>query len=479
MINDLKDLDVFIVDDDEAIRDSLTTYLVSLGVKVRTAINPVEALTVLKSSPTNIVITDIRMPQMDGIEFLQKLKERYGDEIEVLIITGHSNEGLAIEALKNGAFDYFRKPLHAREIIESLRRTKQFNELKKENKRLKACLKHVQEIDEKKVYMGQSPASRQMFSLLKRVSAVPETTVLLNGETGTGKEIAARYIHDESKNEESPFIALNCGAIPETLIESELFGHEKGAFTGADKSRSGVFEMAKDGTVFLDEISEMSLAAQTRFLRVLEDRRFRRVGGTREMKMGKTRVIAATHRDLMQCVKDGTFREDLYYRVNVAQVTIPSLREREQDILELSEMFLEEICRRSKRKIKLNEAAKRALKKYEFPGNIRELRNLLERAVIFAQGASITAQDLGLEPLDDAVYESEVLEVKHECEEVATTRLAEVYQSDNLNLQEHERRLVEQALQETSGNHSQASRLLGITPQALYRKLDKYGLRQR
>ena len=300
MNNDLQDLDVFIVDDDEAIRDSLSIYLGSLGVKVRTATNPVEALSILKATPANIVITDVRMPQMDGMEFLQKLKERYGDDVEVLIITGHSNESLAIEALKNGAFDYFRKPLHARQIVESLRRTKQFTELKKENKRLKACLKHVQEIDDKKVCFGKSPASVNMFSLLKRVGAVPETTVLLYGETGVGKEVAARYVHDESQIDDAPFIALNCGAIPETLLESELFGHEKGAFTGADKNREGVFEMAKGGTVFLDEISEMSMAAQTRFLRVLEDRRFRRVGGAKEMNLGKTRVIAATNRDLLE-----------------------------------------------------------------------------------------------------------------------------------------------------------------------------------
>ncbi|MDD7984797.1 sigma-54 dependent transcriptional regulator [Lentisphaera marina] len=454
--HELKDLEVFIVDDDEAIRDSLTMYLSSLGVIVRCACNPIDALVELKKKPAGVVISDVRMPQMDGMTFLKELKKAYGDDTEVLIITGHSNETLAIEALKNGAFDYFRKPLHAREVVESLKRTKRFNDLKKENAQLKQRLKLNQHEDFG--FFGDSPASQNMLEMMRRVSKIPQTSVWLHGETGAGKEVAARHIHKLSCEDEKTFVAINCGAIPEKLIESELFGHEKGAFTGADSRRLGVFELGKGGTVFLDEISEMPLNAQVKLLRVLEDRVFRRVGGDQEIKLGETRILVASNRDLGALVEAGEFREDLYFRVNIAKIPIPALRERRDDIIPLAERFLQEFSQRSHRSLSLSQAAAKALETYSFKGNIRELRNILERATIFAMEDEIQLNDLnltsGLKNSSSSIQESSF---------------------DSLNLKEMEETFVKRAI--AQGNHSHAARLLGITPQALYRKLDKFSLR--
>ncbi|WDE95723.1 sigma-54 dependent transcriptional regulator [Lentisphaera profundi] len=454
--HELKDLEVFIVDDDEAIRDSLSMYLASLGVHVRCACNPIDALAELKVKSAGIVISDVRMPQMDGMTFLKELKKTYGDDTEVLIITGHSNEALAIEALKNGAFDYFRKPLHAREVVESLKRTKRFNDLKQENAQLKQRLELNQ--TSKIGFFGDSPATKTMLEMMRRVSKMPMTCVWLHGETGSGKEIAARHIHELTCGEKKPFVAINCGAIPEKLIESELFGHEKGAFTGADSRRSGVFELAKGGTVFLDEISEMPLNAQVKLLRVLEDRVVRRVGGDQEIKLDDTRILVASNRDLESLVEAGEFREDLYFRVNIAKIPIPALRERTQDIIPLAQSFLKEFSQRCHRSLKLSLEAEAGLLSYSFKGNIRELRNILERATIFAMGEEIQLSDLNLTPGSQPQSHKEM-----------------ALNTSSLNLKEMEETFVKRAIRQ--GNHSHAARILGITPQALYRKLDKYGLR--
>ncbi|MCH2206517.1 MAG: sigma-54 dependent transcriptional regulator [Lentisphaerales bacterium] len=452
-----KNVDVLLVDDDEAIRDSLSFYLESSGWKIKALESPLEALEVVKEGFGDIVISDIKMPDMDGLTFLSKVKE-VNPDLEVLMITGHSNEALAIEALKNGAFDYFRKPLNAEEIITSLYRTRKYQRLREENRKLQSILDGYNK-EELPTFFGESPKGQDLLKQLQRAASVDDATILLNGESGVGKEVASRMIHSLSRSKNKPFVALNCGGLAENILESELFGHERGSFTGADKQKAGIFELGMGGTVLLDEISEMSLHAQSRFLRVLEERTFRRVGGAKEISFAGTRIIAASNKDLEKMVYEEKFRHDLYHRINTVSIKIPPLRERQGDIVPLSRYFLDDFGRRRGREFSLVKSAENALMKYEFPGNIRELRNMLDRATIFAQTDKITAQDLGLKAdLEEAVVD------------------AGLKMPDNLNLQHHEEMLIRAAMQKNPGNHSATARSLGITPQALYRKIEKFGI---
>jgi DNA-binding NtrC family response regulator len=454
-------LTVLIVDDDEAVRDSLSRYLKSRGWHSRTASSADEALQLICNGVGDIVLSDICMPGKDGLTLLREIKA-HNPAIEVLLSTAFSSEDLAIGALKAGAFDYFRKPLDGGLVVSALERTRRFHELRTENARLKAVIAKMSEGDLPHVVFGESRASQDVLGQIRKVAEVSTATVLLTGESGVGKEVAARLIHRIGHQDNSaPFVAMNCGGIPETLLESELFGHEKGAYTGAHTSAQGVFEMAKAGTVLLDEISEMSSQAQTRFLRVIEERRLRRLGGTREIDVSNTRVIATSNRDLKQCVRDGEFREDLYYRIQVAVIHIPPLRERKADILPLAYHFLEQASRAVDRKCHLSSTAEAALLCNDFPGNIRELRNLMERAVIFAPNPEISVADLGLPSLAAAVCE---------CES------GNPIEEPSLNLGTHEIALIRQALARHPDNIAAAARALGISSQALYRRLEKYGL---
>jgi len=458
MIEDLnKNVDILLVDDDEAIRDSLSFYLENSGWKIKAVDSAISALDMISEGYGDIIISDIKMPHMDGLTFLSKVKE-VNPDLEVLMITGHSNEDLAVEALRNGAYDYFRKPLNAEEIITSLYRTRKFQRLKEENRNLKSILSSYNNNDRSPAFFGDSAKGQDLLKQLQRAAAAPNATILLTGESGVGKEVASRMLHSMSRNESSPFIALNCGGLPENLLESELFGHERGAFTGADRLKPGVFEMAKEGTVLLDEISEMSMHAQSRFLRVLEERTFRRVGGSKEVSFEGTRIIAATNKDLEKMIEENEFRHDLYHRINIITIAIPPLRERQGDIVPLARYFLDIHGKKNGKILSLVNSAENALMKYEFPGNIRELRNMIERAVVFAQTDKITACDLGL---------------KAELEAGDTSGLN---MPENLNLNDHEVMLIRFALQSAHGNHSAAARTLGITPQALYRKIEKYKL---
>ena len=452
-----KNVDVLLVDDDEAIRDSLSFYLESSGWKIKALESPLEALEVVKEGFGDIVISDIKMPDMDGLTFLSKVKE-VNPDLEVLMITGHSNEALAIEALKNGAFDYFRKPLNAEEIITSLYRTRKYQRLREENRKLQSILDGYNK-EELPTFFGESPKGQDLLKQLQRAASVDDATILLNGESGVGKEVASRMIHSLSRCKNKPFVALKCGGLAENILESELFGHERGSFTGADKQKAGIFELGMGGTVLLDEISEMSLHAQSRFLRVLEERTFRRVGGAKEISFAGTRIIAASNKDLEKMVYEEKFRHDLYHRINTVSIKIPPLRERQGDIVPLSRYFLDDFGRRRGREFSLVKSAENALMKYKFPGNIRELRNMLDRATIFAQTDKITAQDLGL---------------KADLEEADVD--AGLKMPDNLNLQDHEEMLIRAAMQKNPGNHSATARSLGITPQALYRKIEKFGI---
>lgn len=448
----ISDFTILIVDDDEAIRDSLSGYLEAEGWGVRTSASAADALAEVRKGDVDAVISDICMPGMDGLTLLRHLHETE-PELEVLISTGFSTESSAIDALKAGAFDYFCKPIHGADISASLRRTRRLCELKRENRRLSALVERMSGDKQRHAFVGQSPTARHLLGQLQKVAAARHATLLLTGESGVGKEVAARCVHQLSCPK-GPFIPLNCGGIAETLIESELFGHERGAFTGADKQRPGIFEMAQGGTVFLDEISEMSLTAQSRLLRVLEERVLRRVGGSREISIADTRVIAATNRDLDACVQDGSFREDLYYRIMVAPINIPPLRDRRQDIPLLAQHFLDQLQARGLRNCSLSEAALAALSGADFPGNIRDLRNMIERATIFSGGDTLVPADFGL------------------ASEVATRLPSDA----GLDLAANEKLLISSAIADHPGNHSAAARALGITPQALYRKVDKHGI---
>lgn len=452
-----KNVDILLVDDDEAVRDSLGFYLQNSGWKIKAVESPLMALDLVKEGYGDIVISDIKMPEMDGLTFLDKVKQ-VNPDLEVLMITGHSNESLAITALKNGAYDYFRKPLNAEEIITSLHRTRKYQKLKEENRKLQTIL-NAYNNDELPSFFGESTKGQNLLKQIQRAATVDDATVLLNGESGVGKEVASRMIHSLSQSKNKPFMALNCGGLAENILESELFGHERGSFTGADRQKAGIFELANGGTVLLDEISEMTMHAQSRFLRVLEERTFRRVGGAKEISFAGTRIIAATNKDLSKLVDQEKFRHDLYHRINIVTIDIPPLRERVGDIIPLSRYFLTEFNKKRGREFSLVKSAENALLKYEFPGNIRELKNMLDRATIFAQTDKITAQDLGLIASLEEVKTESGLEMP-----------------ENLNLQDHEIMLIRSAVNQNPGNHSAAARSLGITPQALYRKMEKFGI---
>ncbi len=458
-------LTVLIVDDDYAVRDSLSGYLESTGWHTAMAETAEKGLELVKSGEGDIVITDVRMPGMNGIELTSKIKE-FDPDIEVLIATGHSDESLVIDALKVGAFDYFRKPINAKEVAVSLERTRRFRELKLENKRLKALVERYTKVDDRHSFIGQSPATQALMSQIEKVAASPNTTVLLTGESGVGKEVAARLIHKISRPPSAPFIAVNCGGIAETLLEAELFGREKGAYTGADKMVPGVFELGAGGTVLLDEISEMSSQAQSRFLRVLEDSCIRRLGGTKELVIDNTRIIAATNRDLKKRVADGKFREDLYFRVMVAPIHIPPLRKRTTDILPLAKYFLDIVNKRNEIGFYFSKQAEVALMQYDFPGNTRELRNMVERGTVFAATSEINPPDLGI---DTVATDS--------AQATSASSTGQSVLSDNLDLAANEGNLVRTAISLNPSNHSAAARALGITTQALYRKIEKFQLK--
>ena len=456
---------ILIVDDDEAVRDSLTEYLQSAGWTTASAESGNKALEIVGSGKGSIVITDVCMPGMDGISLTRKLR-LIDPDIEVLIATGHSNEDLAIEALKAGAFDYFRKPIKAQDVEASLQRTKKYREIRLENTRLKAVVERLTKVDNKHSFVGKSNPAKFIIQQTEKVaSSSPETLILLTGQSGAGKEVIARLIHKLSQSPSSPFIPVNCGGFVETLLEAELFGHEKGAFTGADKIVPGVFEIAADGTILLDEISEMSMQAQSRFLRVLEDRCFRRLGGTKEISMQNSRIIAATNMNLEKLVEDGKFRQDLYFRIMVAPIHIPPLRERPADILPLAHHFLSKIKKIRGKKFRLSKNAECALLNYNFPGNARELRNMIERATIFSNSNEIQPSDLGIGPdFKTSSYASLGEKGIHPDEQ------------SSLNLADYEKNLISKVLLLYPKNHSAAARVLGITSQTLYRKMNKYNL---
>jgi two-component system response regulator HydG len=440
---------ILVVDDEEAMRESLGAWLEKAGHEVDLAPSGREALDVLSRSPCDLALVDIKMPGMDGHELLQRIREEH-PRLMVVMITAYGSIESAVDAMKQGATDYLLKPFdpeHLMLLIDKLVRQK---EVMDEYLVMQARLAEW-DTGGYQDLLGRSDAMRDVFTHIEEV-AQTDTPVLISGETGTGKELVARAIHARSLRTYGPFIAVNCGAVPEHLLESELFGHERGAFTGAVKTRLGRLEMANQGTLFLDEVGEIGLPMQVNLLRALEEKRFMRLGGQREVT-SDFRLICATHRDLTDLVEEGLIRSDFFYRINVISILVPPLRKREEDITLLAHHFLRHFAHEMNKPVEgIAPEALRLIEGYDWPGNVRELRNVMERAVVVNRSGTIKAEDLTfLRPREEtAPWEG--------------------------TLEQVEARHIEKTLQKCAWNISEASRNLGIHRGTLARRMKKLGL---
>lgn len=379
---------ILVVDDEEAIRTSLRSILEDEGYEVSVAANGVEALKIYGTDPPDLMILDIWMPEMDGLETLRRVKE-FAPATQIMMISGHGSIETAVKAIKLGAYDYIEKPLSLENVTFRVKQALEQFRLAQENRSLRT------KVQQKFELVGQSPAMQRLRELIETAGPT-NSRVLIGGENGTGKELVARAIHSHSTRSDHPFVAVNCAAIPETLIESELFGHEKGSFTGATSMKRGQFEQADGGTLFLDEIGDMSLSTQAKVLRALQEQQFTRVGGTKLMKVD-VRVLAASNKELEKEIGKGHFREDLYYRLNVVPIVVPPLRERREDIPALVRHFMKTHVEEQGLRIKeVSPEAMAVFQQYEWPGNIRELRNLIERLMIMVPGFVIDASQATL-----------------------------------------------------------------------------------
>jgi two-component system response regulator AtoC len=450
---------ILIVDDDEALRESLELVLSAEGYEVVPAADAASALERIDQSPFDLVLCDLRMPGMDGMELLPQLARR-APGLTILMMSAYGTEELALEAMRRGAYDYLAKPFQPAEVLLAIRKARERERLRRSNALLQRDVSRA--IGDRPI-VAASPVMIDVLEVLER-AAEYKATVLLTGESGTGKEVLARAIHAQSARREEAFVAINCGAIPETLLESELFGHAKGAFTGADRARRGLFLEASGGTLFLDEIGELPLPLQVKLLRVLQEEEVRPVGESKSRKVD-VRVIAATARDLDREVAEGRFREDLFYRLNVVRVKVPPLRERREDIPLLPDHFLahfREVLGKPVRTI-TDEALER-LAAYAWPGNVRELENVIERALILAPGERITPAEL---PAN--VVSPPTRETTPQAGDFSLKRARRAFEAQ----------LIRKALEATGGNRTHAARLLEISHRALLYKIKEYGLRQR
>src|SRR3954462_2439926 len=451
---------ILIVDDEQSYRQLLRLVFESDGHTVRAAMNGREALEMLKIEPADVIISDVKMPDMDGIEMLRAVRETLPD-VGVILMTAFASVETAREAFKLGADDFIQKPFDVEELKLIVKKTLDKQALISENRAFKRAQRERGSV---KNIIGHSDKMQAVYQMIETVAEV-QSTILITGESGTGKELVARAIHDLSPRAEKPFISINCGAFTETLLESELFGYVKGSFTGANTNRKGLFEAAHGGTIFLDEIGEMSPSMQVKLLRVLQERRVRPVGATEESTVD-TRVIAATNRDLASMVTAGTFREDLYYRISVIPIELPPLRERAEDISELADHFVQKFCAPTGRSLSISENAMRLLERYSWPGNVRELEHTIERAVALERTSSIEPERLPEKVTNYNPY-----------------RVAEAmeFPEEGINLTAHldqlEKTYVLQALRRTAGNQTNAAELLRLSVRSLRHLLDKHGAR--
>ena len=449
---------ILIVDDEKNYGTVLSHLLQSQGYQTSTATNPFAALEQLAREHIQLVLSDLKMPLMNGVEFLHRVQEDYPG-IPFIIMTAYATVETALEAIKAGAYDYLLKPFDNHKLLLTVSKALDYARLQNQNNLLHRQLErsHSREL------LGESPGIRQLLNDIERVG--PEkTSVLIVGESGTGKELVARSLHRTSPRAAEAMVSLNCAAFAEQLLESELFGHERGAFTGATERKRGLFEMANGGTLFLDEIGELPLGLQPKLLRVLQEKRFRRVGGTSELECD-VRILAATHRPLEQLIRDGRFREDLYYRLNVVTLEIPPLRRRREDIPLLATFFLQRFARDMGRPLtEIAAAALTALQNYAWPGNVRELENAIERAVIFSNGATLQCRDLPA-PLNSAGAHAN-----------AAQNIPALEGSLPEKLDILEQQFIRQALEDSQGVQAQAAERLGISRSNLQYKLKKYKL---
>ena len=443
-----KSVSILVVDDELSVRDSLTKWFVEDGYKADAAADATEALKKLKPGAWDIIFLDIKLPGMDGMELQHRIKD-IDPNATIIMITAYASVDTAVKSLKEGAYDYVTKPVDPDYLSHLVANVIKQRRLLSENIQLKEQIQELYEMDQ---IIGENPALLKVFDLIKTV-APTDTTVMIKGESGTGKELIARAIHSNSPRRFFPIITVNCGGLTEGLTESEFFGHEKGAFTGALYRRKGKFEMANGGTIFLDEVGNIDPKAQTDLLRVIETKQFTRVGGDEIIKVD-FRLICATNRDLELVVKEGKFREDLYYRLNVFSISIPPLRERRSDIPLLCNYYLKKLADSTNKAVTaISPDTMEKLKQYDWPGNVRELRNAIERAVVVSKGTSITVDDLPIPTTLKAVPEDKSLE-------------------------SIERAHIKNILEQMGWNITRSAEVLGIDRATLYHRIEKYGLRK-
>jgi two-component system response regulator PilR (NtrC family) len=447
---------ILVVDDEKSMRDFLTIMLKKEGYGIVAAESGRDALTAVQGEIFDLVITDVKMPELDGIEVLRAVKE-ISPETVVLMITAFATTETAVEAMKLGAYDYIIKPFKVDEIKLIIQKALEKHSLRKENILLRREIESRVGFEN---FIGKSEPMQRIFSLIKQV-ADTKSTVLITGESGTGKELVAKALHFNSARKDGPFVTVNCGALPETLLESELFGSMKGAFTGAVSNRQGLFEAANGGTLFLDEVSSTTPALQIKLLRVIQEREFKRVGGTADIKVD-VRVLAASNSDLQAEVKQGNFREDLYYRLNVIPIHLPLLRERKEDIPLLVEFFLKKYSQNRPPK-SVSPDAMKLLMSYRWPGNVRELENTIERMVILAPGHAIEREHI-----------QETIKDVRPCPELVPSDIPEAGVDLEALLENAEKILLMKALEKAAGVKTEAAKLLGLSFRSFRHRLKKY-----
>ncbi|HEY8429064.1 MAG TPA: sigma-54 dependent transcriptional regulator [Sandaracinaceae bacterium] len=448
---------VLVVDDEENLRLVLETMLRRHGYEVKAVPSAEQALALLEAFAPDFVLADVRMGGMSGIELTRELAAR-GSDATVIVMSAYGSVELALEAMKAGAYDYVSKPFKQDEVLLALRKAEERESLRRENRALKEQVRASSTFGD---MIGRSAAMREVFRTIEKAAAYA-TTVLIQGESGTGKELVARALHQKSPRAAKPFVAVNCGAIPEALLESELFGHRRGAFTDATSDKRGLFEEAHEGTLFLDEIGELPLGTQVKLLRVLQEGTLRRLGETRDREVD-VRVVAATVRDLAEEVEEGRFREDLFYRLNVLQLRVPPLRERREDIPLLVDFFVERNNARFGTRIRgIDAKARKLLLAYHWPGNVRELENVIERAMVLAE-----SDVLGEADLPDKLREPDLAQAVLASGELSIKKTARYI----------EETLIRKALEKTGGNRTQAAKLLEISHRALLYKIKDYGIK--
>ncbi len=449
---------VLIVEDENLIRWSLRQKLEARDFEVTEAETGEQAERALDGDGFDLILLDYKLPDMTGLDVLRTVREKDGDAV-VIMMTAYSSVESAVDAIKLGAYDYVTKPFNMDQLLHTIDKALETTKLRREVRELRRHIQHEYGVDR---IIGESPCMKELFEIIDRVAKSSASTVFLRGESGTGKDLVARVLHYSSDRAPKPFMNITCTALSETLLESELFGHEKGAFTDAKTTKKGLFELADGGTIFLDEVGDMPTGLQAKLLRFLEERMFRRVGGTQEIAVD-VRVIAATNRDIEKAIEEGRFRNDLMYRLNVIPILLPPLRERGEDVKLLAQHFAAQFSKEFKKPISgIDEEVYAKLMGYDWPGNVRELRNVIERAVLLCRGDRITVEDIVLG------------RSTHLAADATGSRF--VLPPEGLDLRELESHLIRQALRRTNNNQTQAAKLLHLSRDAFRYRLEKLGL---